>query len=370
MPEKKELVNFYQSLSKEIQLSETARDIVERTFDTIKNLIEMNIGENISIVTFPQGSCSLGTTIKPLKGSDEDFDVDLIVALKNEDIEASELKQKIGAILLNSSRYKDKVEERGRAWCIKYCQSHIDVVPALISPDGSMCITDKENDGTYVYIKSNPQGLTRWFLSKCRGNDYKDDDKLKTKPVHLYASYTVLQKVVQILKYHRNVVCQDLPEKEKPISMLITIISAELYYYNNDITVFDALTQITEKIPQYLEQHKDESGHYKIGNPVNEDEMFTDKWEEHPERKDAFINWANRAYNDLISDALNDPRVDYTQRLQPIFGDFVSRSYENIGKHDQNNQLDGNMSYTNESGLKFGDSTDENSFKRNTFWGN
>ncbi|WP_277984722.1 nucleotidyltransferase domain-containing protein [Lactiplantibacillus plantarum] len=367
MPEKTELMNFYQNLSRKIQLSKTARETVKQTFDAIKSLIENNIGENSTIITFPQGSCSLGTTIKPLKGSDEDFDVDLIVAVKNEDIEANTLKQKIGDILLNSSRYKGKVEEKGRAWCITYCQSHIDVVPALIKSDESMFITDKQDNGSYIYMHSNPQGLTRWFLSQCNKGKY-DDAKIKTKPIHPYASYTVLQKVVQILKYHRNIVCQNLTEKEKPISMLITVIAAELY--ENETNVFEALSQISLKIPGYLEEHKDEFGNYIINNPVNGDEMFTDKWSEHPEREKEFLNWANRVYDDLISGVLSSNRLEFVSKLQPIFGDFVTRSYEDIGKCDQANQRTGKMSYTRDSGLKFGDSQDGRTFKRNTFWGN
>lgn len=367
MPEKKELTDFYINLSKEIQLSDTAIEIIERTFNTIKSLIENNIENDIEFITFPQGSCSLGTTIKPLGGSDEDFDVDLIVAIKNKDMNAFTLKKTIGDILLNSSKYKDKVQEKGRAWCINYSMSHIDIVPALVKSDNSLEITNKMDDGTYIYMKSNPQGLTEWFKKMCWGNEYSFTNTLKTKPLHLYSSHSVLQKVVQILKYHRNVFCDGLPEKTRPISMLITVISAELY--NNEKNIFDALKNITSKIPEYLEEHKDHNGKYKIYNPVDKSEVFTDKWIEHPERKNKFEEWATSVYKDLVYNAISDNRVAYTRRLKPIFGEFVSRSYYDIGQYYQHNQLVGKMSYTESDGITFGENDDKNSFSRNTFWG-
>lgn len=365
MPGKKELNDFYMNLSKEIQLSQTAVNTIDRTFNSIKDLVVKDTDYHSDVITFPQGSCSLGTTIKPLTGND-DFDVDIIFAVKEESISALNLKMNVGNILSKSSQYKDKVKEKGRAWRVDYYNSHVDVVPALINSDGTMLVTNRKNDGSYEYINSNPQGFTEWFKKVCLGNDWKNVKKFESKPIHVYSNHSVLQKVVQILKYHRNVFCKKLPEKQKPISMLITIMAAELY--NNEENVFDALSNILIKMPGYLEQHKDIYGNYKIVNPIDKEEVFTDKWKEHPERMHVFIDWSNHVREDLIYGALEEDRTTYVQRLKPIFNEFVGKSYELIGEKDQINQQNNVMSYKKDIGIEF--NNENESFKRNTFWGN
>lgn len=367
MTEKQELQEFYFNLANEIQLSATARKTVETTFDSIKELIKKQVPDDTNITIFPQGSCSLGTTIKPLQGSDDDFDVDLVVAVKKDDLDAETLKWMIGNILLDSPRYKEKVSEKGRAWGINYANSHLDVVPAKLSSDGSMHITDKNDDGGYSYVESNPQELTNWFLKKCQKKSSTRESEISTKPIHVYTNHYVLQKVVQILKYHRNLFCKDWTEKNQPISMLITIIAAELY--NNETDLFEATTNIVSGILNYLKNHF-QNGVYKISNPVNDNEVFTDKWIEHPERKDAFIKWVRGVYDDLIYNALNDNRLDYAKRMEKIFNESAISAYKGIGLSNEKDQHQGNMTYDTKNGLGFGKNQWGDSFDKNTFWGN
>ena len=367
------LVSLYDDLAKKICLSDTACKQVETHFDTIKGLINSNLieyfGEQAEIKTFPQGSWSLGTTIKPLRGSDDDYDVDLVVALSNVNITASELKANIGAILKSTKEYVGKVEEKGRAWCINYANSHIDIVPSINNLDGSICITDKESNGSYTYLKSYPKDLVEWFKNKSNDNSSEYDSDLKTKPIHSYQRFTKLQKVVRILKQHRNSTCKDINEKERPISILITIIAAELYD-EHDKTLLDALTTVTSKLETYLSNHRNTDGKYVIVNPVNKKEIFTDKWTDHPERQAVFLKWADQVYYDLILQAQTLDRVEYATKMEPIFGQYVSDFYEQLGKKHEDVQAMGCMRYSKADGVSFENNDKGEKFVRNTFWGN
>lgn len=368
MPEKTELNKLYENLSGEIQLTKTAIDTIERTFQSIKDLLRSNLGSDFNIIIFPQGSCSMGTTIKPLNSSD-DFDVDLVVALKNKYLEPSKLKTLIGEVLSSHKTYKKNLEERGRAWCINYEKSHVDVVPMLLADDGNLKVTNKLDDGSYEYITSNPYGLTKWFKKRCYGKDYKNEDEPVTDDLKVYKNHRTLQKVIQILKYHRNFYIDKMgvSEKVKPISMLITVIVSELYEDEED--VFEALTNIVRKFPDYLESHKDIDENYFITNPVNTEENFADKWLEYPERKNVFMDWVKAVYLDLIQDANILDRIDYTDRLQPIFNENINKAYNGIGEEQEKYQMEGNMSYNRVNGVNFGSYSVGKTFKRNTFWG-
>lgn len=45
---------------------------------------------------------------------------------------------------------------------------------------------------------------------------------------------------------------------------------------------------------------KDESGKYKICNPVMEEENFADKWAIEPEKAKTFFDWLERAKRKLL----------------------------------------------------------------------
>lgn len=358
-----ELSKFYAELVKEIQLSKTATDSIEKHFETIANIIHKNLN-NAS--TFPQGSYSLGTAIKPLNGSQDDYDADMVVLI-NDDINAKELKNKIGEILKGNKIYADKIEEKGRAWTITYSNSHIDIIPALKTDGDGILITNKNENGTYDYIKSNPRGYKCWFVEQASKKS-KELREISNEKLHSVQPRTVLQKVIQILKYSRDKMFQYKNNKLKPISMLITTLASELYSGEEDL--FEALENIISAIPTYMIQHKNIDGEYHIYNPVEPTEEFTDKWIAHPERKEEFIKWTKAIQIELVEQSQTEPKVRFAKRLQKVLGAEVINAYKAIGEHDQAVQRSGGV-YFDSTNKTVGFSNDglNESVPRNTFFG-
>lgn len=93
---------------------------------------------------------------------------------------------------------------------------------------------------------------------------------------------TNLQKAIQILKRHRDIMFEKDPDN-KPISIIITTIAGQVYSGENSI--LDTLLGFVDGVEIYLNANKKEDGSYSIPNPSYAEEDFADKWKDHPERK-------------------------------------------------------------------------------------
>ena len=103
---------------------------------------------------------------------------------------------------------------------------------------------------------------------------------------------TTLQKVVQILKHHRNVMFEN--SENAPISIIITTLAA--LSYSNEPGVYDALRAILNRMDSFIERGPQG---YRIMNPVDQKENFADKWNEEPVKAKTFFRWLEKAREDL-----------------------------------------------------------------------
>ena len=203
-----------------------------------------------------------------------------------------------------------RIKEKRRCWQVTYEHNkkfHLDVIPAVLR--GSYIdITEQLSSERYEYIGSNPKGYISWFQSKQRirynairtsivANQKGIYTYGEIKPIKEYKIRTPLQKAIQILKRHRDILFKDDTNNLTPISILITTIAADLY--KNEDTTSETLNSILSRAKEYVEEHK-ENGEYCIYNPSLPSENFADKWAEHPERAEAFLNWLDDAKKDLL----------------------------------------------------------------------
>ena len=203
-----------------------------------------------------------------------------------------------------------RIKEKRRCWQVTYEHNkkfHLDVIPAVLR--GSYIdITEQLSSERYEYIGSNPKGYISWFQSKQRirynairtsivANQKGIYTYGEIKPIKEYKIRTPLQKAIQILKRHRDILFKDDTNNLTPISILITTIAADLY--RNEDTISETLNSILSRAKEYVEEHK-ENGEYCIYNPSLPSENFADKWAEHPERAEAFLNWLDDAKKDLM----------------------------------------------------------------------
>lgn len=262
---------------------------------------------------YPQGSFALGTVVRPLNREDE-FDMDLVIELmiSKDQITQRALKAMVGDRLMENATYAKMIEEKNRCWQLHYAegaQFHMDVLPGIPEEERrrlaesmgftfgaqSILIPDRE---LREWHYTNPRGYREWFIGRTQRvyNDRRSamafEAKVDIAEVPEYKISTPMQRAVQILKRHRDVMFGD--HDDKPISIIISTMAGK--HYSDQDNIVDALDAIIQGMMQ------DQAiASANIKNPVDERENFADKWEKHPQRQEAFINWVHRAYTDLTS---------------------------------------------------------------------
>ena len=230
-------------------------------------------------------------------------------------------------------------KEGRRCWTLNYADSamfHMDILPAI--PDDyrwllglgvpfdlarhAVCITDKKRwDIDPDWPRSNPKGYDLWFRERMkivfaqRRKMFAEQMRTNIEDVPEYKVKTPLQRAIQILKRHRDLMFENDPD-DKPISIIITTLAS--HAYNNQEDLFDALSSIINGMPEYISQV---NGKVWISNPVNPRENFADKWQENPEKELKFRRWLFKAQED-ISSAFSERGINnVTDRLKPAFGE-------------------------------------------------
>jgi hypothetical protein len=250
---------------------------------------------------YPQGSFRLGTTIRPLKARDE-FDIDLVCRLniKKESTTQKDLKALVGDRLKADADLKKILEERRRCWQLLYGDRfHLDVLPA---------IPDAERPGTSILLTdcdlvrwqfSNPIGYAEWFYARMAPQVMQLREALakaasaSIEEIPEWRVRTPLQRAVQLLKRHRDL--RFSPDAEdRPTSIIITTLAARAY--QGQPQTYDALLQIVRAMPGFIENR---DGNWWVANPVHPGENFADKWNEKPDRKEAFERWLKQVDADL-----------------------------------------------------------------------
>lgn len=332
---------------------------------------------------FPQGSFRIGTAIKPIREEDE-YDIDLVCELRKAPASWSQkrLKDEIGTYLKSSIQYAKHVhEERRRCWVLKFegdTHFHLDVVPALPDPvefrEASSVQTEPQLHGLRItdnqhecydssdreeWPKSNPVGYSTWFLEQIKGFEEQrkmmsERLKLSVQEVPDWKVITPLQRAVQILKRHRDMMFGD--DDDKPISIIITTLAGKAYGQQDNL--FDTLIGLLENMPLYILSKADDKGQLKpwIPNPIDREENFADKWEEYPKRKENFYNWLRVAKNELTTAIGANGLHLILKHLEKSFGDrLVKGAYHNYGERLRHQRESGNMFMNADTGL-LGDS--------------
>ncbi len=170
----------------------------------------------------------------------------------------------------------------------------------------AIAITDRRHPQydqiTSALLSSNPRGFAKWFERRARPVAETRLRQLVER--RLYASVedvppyewkTPLQRSIQILKRHRDVMFQKNPGVG-PISMIITNLAAHAYAGETD--VWSALTNIVERMPQYVKPTRP-----RVPNPADPAEDYADKWARNPALEENFWLWHTQVKVDLAEAA-------------------------------------------------------------------
>lgn len=284
---------------------------------------------------FPQGSFRLGTMVRPLN-DDEEYDIDLVchLKIKKENTTQKELKDRVGKRLEARDDLKKILKPSRRCWVLDYPEPfHMDVLPVIPNverlPNGIL-LTDTE---LRHWQHGNPIDYAEWFKEQMKvvliekRAAYAKRYQMSIEEVPEYEVKTPLQRVVQILKRHRDIYFQNNLQN-RPVSIILTTLAAKAY--RNQPDLYTALISVATRMHKYIEKRPD--GKWWVQNPVNEDENFADKWNEYPERREAFFGWLEQVQDDFGVVARQKGLTKSASALSPVLGrNTVARAAASLG---------------------------------------
>lgn len=345
---KENLNTLYEKIAQSIDISDKLFDQAKEYYEKLGAWMDKET-PNYKITVYTQGSFALGTITKPITEKD-DYDLDLVCEFAdNYGLDAKSLKVGVVKPLLDRFDEVAKIEEKRRCWQVLYKSSpnfHMDIIPA-VDEKACISITDKKDENSsYKYIGSNPKGYINWFngrkeiryMAIREAYELKNEQKriftAEVEPLKEYKIKTPLQKAIQILKRHRDIMFKDDTEHLAPISIVITTVAAQLY--NNEDNIYDTLDNFLANTKAYVDRCK-KNGEYHIENPSytgKEKENFADKWNEYPERAEAFFDWLEQARTNLISSIeMFDNNADIGGVLGVSLGeDLVQKAFYEFDK--------------------------------------
>ena len=154
-----------------------------------------------------------------------------------------------------------------------------------------------------------------------------------------------MQRVIQILKYHKSVYYSRLLDGDQlePISAIINTIVAKisthapisydtsdlLQYVLSEIVTYSQHQMLTEK--RFFELYglkeviKRKNGQWIIENPANPKDNLADAWNQNNKIAPAFFKWSQTVADDLIDSLQRDDAV-FRTRIDGAFGEsYVKR---------------------------------------------
>ncbi|MBI9094920.1 MAG: nucleotidyltransferase [Sphaerochaeta sp.] len=320
-----------------------------------------------------QGSFKLGTEIRPYKDSkDGDYDIDIVCRLEHEKETTTPktVKHQVGNHLKTHGTYAKMLDDEGkRCWTLNYSEQdsvgfHMDILPSVQESwntfrefywyRSAIAVTNRSSDnGSYDWSPSNPKDFAEWFYNKNKAafeivkqmqkqilfeNHRQEGLFINRDAVPDIHVKTPLQRAIQLLKRHRDIrFCTQKNEKCKPISMVITVLAAQIY--RNESTIYETLKNFIDNLSRHSDQMQptflfDEAmagssymlitrtadGKWQIMNPTNHGENFADKWHENENgiphaRAKAFFQWVAWAKDDFLNIAERLDEEHYTRSL-------------------------------------------------------
>ena len=338
MTDKEQLLGKYLlKIAENLDISPTMQEKAEKSYRAVGEWLG-DCDANSDVKIMPQGSFNLGTIIRPVSDKDE-YDIDLVCLLKNAVGKSeAEIKNIVGDRLKENKTYLSMLEPEGkRCWTLCYEEFHMDILPCVpknryyVEPYlTEIKLTHKLENGRYVPKYSNPYKYHDWFEERMRvrldeaKKDYSIRNQVEISKVPSYKVKTPLQRAIQLLKRHRDIMYDALPEIRRdnaPISIVITTLAA--HAYNNETNVYEALCNIVENMTQYI---KVSGNTYVIENPVMPEENFADKWNEKPEKAQEFFKWLESATSDILSAPINAQGLHkVSEALELCFGSNIVR---------------------------------------------
>lgn len=315
-------------IAQELQLDKTRLDRMETAYHAVANLLKNDplFFDGLEIEIYAQGSKRIGTTVKPV--NNEDFDLDTVLHIYDPYYRHSpeEIYNALVEALGKDSYYSSIMEKKKRCVRLNYKSDfHMDILPACMPSLYEKEIIKIPEKVLKSWSTGNPRGFSKHFLEIAESvqkpmlKGYSNlllEAKVETEdlPEELYFK-TPLQRAVQLLKRYRDIYFQN---KEYSVSsIVITTLLAGVYQAENSIfeTIDNAMMRITDRYNIALKIGQK----FKVFNPVNPEEDFTDYWtDQHYKSFYNFVSDFHSKWQHLKS-SFETSKEDYIQ----LFGEGI-----------------------------------------------
>ena len=294
-----QLDDLLERMAEGIQLDSTRYERMINSYEAVNNWIEEDekFFKPFKYDVYPHGSVRILKTVKPI-GRDE-FDLDIVIHLESNWSQHTpqriynELKRR----LEEHEKYKTMLEAKNRCLRLNYSGDfHMDIMLGIQENEfdiNKIKVPDRELGD---WVSSNPRGYAEWFIAKAKQAKglliKKAVNSAERIPADDFDTKRPLQRAVQLIKRYRDIYFEK-DDTYKTGSIILTTIAGQFYSGEDSVfeTVDNIITTIRAKVNQPLPR-------FKILNPVNVAEDFTDKWETEPKYYEAFKKFANHLHNE------------------------------------------------------------------------
>lgn len=191
-----------------------------------------------------------------------------------------------------------------RCWRLNYERAfHLDILPTILNSrcaNGGELVPDKS---LKMWKPTNPQGYKVLFGRRCqlqprfRFNKTSAADTGIRADIEAFPSRKarkgILQRIVQLLKRHRDIMFQYIAADVAPISIIITTLAAQSYEFCVSKFGFEAeldvAIDVIRLMPHFIERpvvHGRVT--YSVPNETTQGENFAERWNSEPQRAKSF----------------------------------------------------------------------------------
>jgi hypothetical protein len=332
-------------IARSLQLDETRRKQMEDAYRAVTTFLseDETYFKKLDIDLYAQGSVAIGTTVRPIKG--DEFDLDIVLHIKKPYtlFRPQDIYTELLSKLKGNGTYSKMVEPKRRCVRLNYAgQFHMDILSGcmVIETDlNNIYVADRELKDWTI---SNPKGYVQWFLQRANTaqaplleNYYRNLMELKAEiqdlPQDPSYKKKPLQTAVQVIKRYRDIYFQDNDEHATSSIVLTTLAALN---YNGENTVYSTIENILQKIRFQTNTANELRQRFKVLNPVNPKEDFTDKWTS--ETYNQFFSFCNDFYSKWAN--LKKPFSDSAFVYENLFGESsykgaIKEQVEKLGKY-------------------------------------
>lgn len=225
------------------------------------------------------------------------------------------------------------------------------LTPELIGT--AIAIPKHNGERNYSWLTNNPKGFRAWFdkinepfLAASREtyrqhlleNNRALFSSVEEIPHELDRS--ALQRVIQLLKYHRDVYYAKFKDGDdlKPISAIINVVTTQIAsQHTPNCSVFELLEYVLNELSIYAQQEKltfkeftqvygrrtvfsRADGKWYISNPANPEDNLADKWNQNERIPTHFFRWVKAVKDDLIESLQQDDEQRFRASIENGLG--------------------------------------------------